>query len=174
MFFAGIGSRAAPEEILNKMTKYASILERLGYKLRSGKAKGSDKAFEKGISNPKNKEIFTSGQAQPWAFDYVRKCMPNDRPAYDDPKGYVNWDPYIKGLLARNMQQILGINGDAPVDFVVCWTPPEDYATSKVGGTGYAIRCAQINNIPVYNLVFPDEVLALEEKIREILKNKLV
>jgi hypothetical protein len=55
---------------------------------------------------------------------------------------------FIKALLARDMQQILGADGETPCDFVVCWTP--DGLDS--GGTGYAIRCATDYGIPVYNV----------------------
>jgi len=171
-FFAGIGSKTAPEEILIKMTKYARILEILGYKLRSGHAKGSDKAFEIGILNPKNKEIFVSKDAQDWAIKMVRdKYLPQDYlpRAYDE---FEYWKPFVKGLLGRNMMQILGKNGDVPVDFVICWTPPEDYQTSKVGGTGYAVRCALALGIPVYNLVYEEDEKKLKEFISGLIKEK--
>ena len=113
--YAGIGSRNAPQNILEFMEKIASILEQCDYVLRSGKAKGSDKAFERGVRNPKNKEIFTHRDAKPWAYVTVKKYLPEDRPATFD-----SWNDYVKGLLARNMMQILGKLGDKPVKFVVC------------------------------------------------------
>ena len=58
LFYCGVGSRHVPEEIGRKMARYAMILEQIGYKLRSGKAKGSDAFFEDGVHNYKNKEIF--------------------------------------------------------------------------------------------------------------------
>jgi len=45
-YYAGIGSREAPSEILLAMTEIADRLEQKGYILRSGHAKGSDMAFE--------------------------------------------------------------------------------------------------------------------------------
>lgn len=169
MFYAGVGSRKPPEDILRRLAKYASILEGWGYTLRSGGAIGCDKAFERGVVDSSKKEIFRSNDAEPWAYDYVRKCLPKDRPPYDDPKGYVNWDPYIKGLLARNMMQVLGKDGDSPVDFLVCWAPLEDVLTSKVGGTGYAIRCAMLNRIPVYNVACPKRRKEFEAHLVNIL-----
>lgn len=169
-YYSGIGSRNAPTEILKAMTKYAQILSQLEYTLRSGGAKGSDKAFELGANK---KEIFKYSDAQEWAYDYVRYCLPIDRPDYESPSGYLNWDPYVKGLLARNMMQVLGRDGNSPVDFLVCWTPDKDYKTSLVGGTGYAIRCALRNNIPVYNLVYKEEKISFECKLREILRIRL-
>ena len=156
-YYTGIGSRETPEETLNLMGLLAKRLVDKGYTLRSGGAKGADAAFEWGVdfsSNPAAKEIYRPEDAKPWAYDYVEKyCMPSDR------KGYANWKPYVKGLLARNMMQVLGTDGQTPVEFVICWTPGLDYSTSAVGGTGYAIRCALHNNIPVYNLYDKDDVL---------------
>jgi len=166
LFYAGIGSRTAPQNILDFMTKVASILEQCGYKLRSGKAKGSDRAFEKGVRNPKNKEIFVHSDAKPWAFQTVKKYLPNDRPATFD-----SWQDYVRGLLARNMMQVLGEDGDKPVKFVVCWTPQGDYQSSDIGGTGYALRCAIDHGIPTYNLNYPEQLQAFKDLIKEIYRN---
>jgi hypothetical protein len=166
--YCGIGSRKAPKDILLKMTKYASVLERLGFILRSGGAIGSDKAFEKGILNSKNKEIFLAKDAQNWAYNYVRNCMPVDRPSYEE--GYLKWDSYVQDLLARNMMQVLGFEGDNPSKFILCWTPAGDYKTSLVGGTGYALRCALLNNIPIFNL----NSIEQENEFKKYLKNFLI
>jgi len=163
--YAGIGSRNVPKEMGEFMTKIASILEQCGYKLRSGKAKGSDTFFEKGVQNPKNKEIFTHKDAQPWSFKTVKNYLPNDRPDTFD-----SWQPYVRGLLARNMMQVLGEQGKSPVKFVVCWTPVGDYLTSGVGGTGYALRCAIDHKIPTYNLNYPEQLEAFKVLVREIFK----
>ena len=146
-YYAGIGSRKAPDHILEEMRALASIYEEQGYILRSGGAIGADSAFEASVVDSANKEIFRGYDAVPWAFEYVEAyCMPNDR------RGFANWKPYIKGLLARNMMQILGADGQTPVDFVVCWAPSLDYSDSSAGGTGYALRCALRNGIPICNL----------------------
>jgi len=163
--YAGIGSRNVPKDIGTFMTKIASILEQCGYKLRSGKAKGSDTFFEKGVQNPKNKEIFTHKDAKPWAFETVKKYLPNDRPATFD-----SWQPYVRGLLARNMMQVLGEQGKEPVQFVVCWTPMGDYQTSEVGGTGYALRCAMAHEIPTYNLNYPEQLESFKALVKNIFK----
>jgi len=163
-FYAGIGSRNAPKDILEFMEKIASVLEQCGYTLRSGGAKGSDKAFEKGVRNPENKEIFTMRQAQPWSYNTVKKYIPYDRPR----DTFDSWQPYVRGLLARNMMQVLGRDGKSPVEFVVCWTPQGDYQSSEVGGTGYALRCALDYNIPIYNLNYPEQLSDFKQLIRNI------
>lgn len=166
--YCGVGSRNAPQNILEFMTKIASILEQCGYLLRSGKAKGSDKAFEKGVRNPNNKEIFTHKDATPWSFIMVKRYVPNDRPDTFD-----SWQDYVRGLLARNMMQVLGESGKEPVTFLVCWTPFGDYESSEVGGTGYALRCALDHGIPTYNLNYPDQLESFKAMIKIIYKEYL-
>lgn len=163
-FVAGIGSRKRPDWVGRKFRIYAKVLEQIGFILRSGGAKGADTDWEKGFALEENKEIFKAKDAQPWAYDRVKKCMPVDRSGFD------GWSEYVQGLLARNMMQVLGFNGDEPVEFVVCWTPDADYNTSDVGGTGYAIRCAQQEGIPVYNLVYEDQMKAFEELLVELFR----
>ena len=48
MWYAGIGSRKAPKEAIDRMAELAEELAGKGYTLRSGGAGGADKAFEKG------------------------------------------------------------------------------------------------------------------------------
>lgn len=166
-FYCGIGSRRTPEDILIKMKKYASILERMGFILRSGGALGADTAFEKGVVSVSNKQIFLARDAKPWAEIYVKNCMPLDRLSYE--KSYMNWKSYTKNLLARNMMQVLGEDGDVPVKFVLCWTPKGDYQTSIVGGTGYALRCALLNNIPIFNLNSLDQEILFKDYLKKLL-----
>ncbi len=153
-FYAGIGARRkVPLHVLELMTALASKLELEGYILRSGNADGSDTAFQKGVVDPAKMEIFLSSDGhRQWALTEVKKCMPDDRSNFD------TWSNYVKGLLARNMMQVLGREGDKPISFVLCYAPSFEYTTSKPGGTGYAIRCAINKNIPVYNM-FDEDIL---------------
>lgn len=156
-FYAGIGSRRAPVGILELMTQFASKIEQEGYVLRSGGADGADKAFAQGTSSS---EIFKSSDAQDWAYDVAESCLPTDR------SNFRSWKPYVQGLIARNMMQVLGKNSDQPVEFVLCWTPSTFYEDSSAGGTGYAIRCALKNNIPVINLVEEDSLLLITQYVQ--------
>ena len=163
-YYAGIGSRKVPHDIFEIFQNLASKLETLGWKLRTGDATGSDTAFRWGVKNQNNIEIFSSLHGhQQWAYDEVKTCMPIDRDNFD------NWNYYIKGLMARNMMQILGVNGNKPVQFVICYTPSFEYNTSECGGTGYAIRCALKHNIPIYNLL--DE--SVKQNMVDVLNNKM-
>ncbi len=141
-YYSGVGSRKTPQHVRFRMEEIAKKLEKKSYILRSGGAKGADSAFERGVSNPKNKEIFRPADCEPWCLEMVAKYVPSNRPPLE------RMQPYIQNLLGRNMKQLLGNDGKTPVEFVVCYT--EDGKDS--GGTGYAIRAAKDNNIPIYNL----------------------
>lgn len=148
-YYAGIGSRQTPQNILNNMTILAASLDARSYILRSGGAKGADKAFEAGakqsiILRPKH----ATGEARAIAASF--------HPAWH------NCDEYARNLHGRNAQIILGEKLNSPVDFVLCWTPNETR-----GGTSLGIKIARHNNIPVYNFAVE---LKLEEFVAEYLK----
>lgn len=157
--YAGIGSRHAPPDILERMTVAAGRLARTGYTLRSGGAEGADTAFELGAGDMK--EIYL-----PWrgfnnnpsplhppsseAFDLAASFHP----------GWHRLSPAAKKLMARNSHQVLGADLKSPSGFVVCWTPDgaetEAQRGPKTGGTGQAIAIAGRHGIPVFNLARPD------------------
>ena len=147
--YAGIGSRDTPGDILLTMKNLSSILSRRGYKLRSGHAKGADKAFEHGELYG-HKEIFIAEDSigkDDW-FELAEKVHPAG--------GRCN--EWAKRLHARNGAIILGENLNDPVDFVICWT--KDGKAS--GGTGQALRIAEAYAIPVYNLYHKDTIKRLK------------
>jgi len=140
-YYAGIGTRRrTPEYILNIMIRVASKLESLGYILRSGGAQGCDKAFEAGIKNSKNKEIFRPSHA---TFEAI--VMASEHHPY--------WEccnEYARKLHGRNSMILLGDNLKKPVQFVICHTADG----KNSGGTGLGINIAESNNIPVFNLFY--------------------
>jgi len=145
-YYAGIGARKAPEDVLARMTKLATILYKRGYTLRSGGAEGPDKAFEQGAGKS---EIILASQHLPlWTNVFTEYFHPNPRALKTYP-----WK-----LMSRNAVQILGLDGDTPVKFVVCYT-----ADGKdSGGTGHAIRIAKYFDIPVFNFYHEDQIEALK------------
>lgn len=156
-FYAGIGSRSTPTDILNIFTKTAKWLDGRNYVLRSGGAKGADSAFEYGAIN---KQIFYANDAT----DRALEIASNFHPAWN------KCSDYIKKLHGRNTFQILGRDLKTPVDFVICWTPDgcesHEDRSIKTGGTGTAISIASYYNIPVFNFANPDSI----DRLREILK----
>lgn len=135
-FYAGIGSRSAPEDILEFMKEISEKLNKKEYILRSGGAIGADKAFESGAGT--NKEIFTTKDATKSAIRIASKIHP----------AWYNCNDYVQKLHGRNVQIILGKDLDKPVEFVICWT----FEGKNLGGTGLGINIAKKYNIPVYNL----------------------
>ena len=130
------------------MTAIARRLSSLDYVCRSGGADGADDAFEKGATY---KQIFlpwdkfngrhvngTSYIIPPYTEEYVFKYHP--KPSKLSDAG--------KKLMSRNTYQILGLDLNTPVEFVLCWT--KDGLAS--GGTGQAIRIAKDRGIPIFNL----------------------
>lgn len=159
-YYAGIGSRETPPDIKNIMGLFATKMENKGWILRSGGAPGADSAFEHGIKDPHNMEIFLP------TFTFNGK--------YSSNIGYYNFyecsgvysaidtvhkfhptpyklSTYAKFLMARNAMQVLGRDLKTPSKMIVCWTPD----AKIIGGTAQAIRIATHYNIPVYNLADP-------------------
>ena len=59
MYYAGVGSRETPQDVLKIMWKIGKHLADKGYTLRSGGARGADAAFENGCDSVMgSKEIF--------------------------------------------------------------------------------------------------------------------
>jgi hypothetical protein len=142
-YYAGVGSREVPQDILDRMTNAAETLEILGFTLRSGGAKGADSAFERGATN---KEIFYAKDATDISRDFTKQF----HPAPDRLHGYV------LDLMARNSYQVLGYTMNIPSEFVLCYTKDgcehHDDRTRDTGGTGQAISIASAYNLPIINM----------------------
>ena len=138
MCYAGIGSREIPKEMFEFIPQVARALADMGFKLRSGGAKGTDTAFESGA---REKEIFLPHHATPEAIKIAMEIHPAPH----------NCKPYVRKLHGRNVHIILGENLDVPVKFVICYSLNE-----KAGGTSLGIRLARREIIPVYNLAKQD------------------
>lgn len=152
-YYAGIGSRETPKEIMEIMSRIATHLEVDGYTLRSGGAPGADTAFSEGCMR---KQIFV-----PWR-GFQNLPMTHEIPfeAYNiAAEHHPIWPalkPGLQKLMARNTLQILGPTCNDPSEFVLCWTQDgitDGKRTSRrTGGTGQALRVAAAHNVPIYNL----------------------
>ena len=154
MFYAGIGARKTPPEILKIMADVAEALASVGWSLSSGgQGKGADNAFELGCDRVNGgKRIFL-----PWP-KFCGRDSEYDEPTYDSmliaSQFHPRWGGLEKGvkkLFARNVHVILGPNlvPFEYVKFVLCWTPE----AKITGGTGHAIRIAEKYGIPsIWNL----------------------
>jgi len=148
MFYTGVGSRDAPNEVKSEMVALAKELEKAGYTLRTGDAKGSDAAFRAGA---RKKEVYKASDAN----DRARAIAQEVHPAWGNLKS-----DYVKNLMARNTFQVFGKDLRLPSDFAIVWTKggEESYTqrTFKTGGTGQAIELASRRGIPVINLANPN------------------
>jgi hypothetical protein len=152
-YYAGVGSRETPSFVLSLMRDIGAYFAREGWVLRSGAAKGADRAFESGCDRESGvKEIYTAdSDIPPQAFDIAKKIHP----------AWNRCSPYAKKLHARNCMQVLGPDLLTPVKMVICWTKDGGYT----GGTATAMRLADANNIPVFNLKFEKIKKQFREKI---------
>lgn len=139
MYYAGIGSRETPEATLRLMAQIADWLRRQGFSLRSGGAKGADRAFEAGAGQRKQIYYAADGGRQD-ALELAKAHHP----------AWGRCSDYARKLHARNGLIILGSQLNDPVKFAVCWTK-DGQAT---GGTGQALRLCAARGIPVFNLFF--------------------
>lgn len=157
-YYAGIGSRKTPPDILVYMAKVAIALAKRGYVLRSGAASGADTAFENGCTT-------AGGDAEIWlpwkGFNGHADTEFMPTRAHIDMAQTLHpaWDHLSRGaraLHSRNVGQVVGMNLATPVGFVVCWTPDscesEKTRTRETGGTATAITLANRLGIPVFNL----------------------
>jgi hypothetical protein len=172
-FYAGVGSRRAPDWALDLAERVATRLRAEGWTLRSGHAPGMDQAFERGAGV--HAEIFL-----PWpGFEgqvTIEAYVKVDEPPLEcyeiAAKYHPNWHSLRRGgqrLHARNVSQILGRTGSECTrencsQYVVCWTPDGslDGYGPDTGGTGQALRIAVGMGVPVFNLALPEHRARLE------------
>ena len=153
-FYAGIGSRQTPKDVLDLMTRLAKCLAREGWTLRSGGAEGADTAFQNGARGEGPSFIYRPHHATPAAMELAAKFHP----------AWERCSEYAQKLHARNGFQVLGPRLDQPSKFVVCWTP----GASGSGGTGQAIRVAKAYGIDVYDLADPTVRRRIETWVDEM------
>jgi hypothetical protein len=152
--YAGIGNRdieTAIEPVSNKpvfiiMRWISGELEKLGYTLYSGGAKGADSAFESGVIDSNHKQIFRATDAT----DETRAIARFLHPLHSKLSGYA------LDLFARNTNQVFGRYLDSVVDFVLCYTrdgcESHDTRSRDTGGTGQAIEMASRKGALVFNM----------------------
>jgi hypothetical protein len=168
-YFAGIGSRECPKEILYTLRDASKYFSQRGYILRSGGASGSDDYCERGVDSVSGeKEIYL-----PWKYfnDNLSELYPDNLPNFYKAKemaakyhpAWKRMGEPAKLLHGRNCYQILGKNLDTPVNFVLCYCPVENGELR--GGTAQALRVALDYNIPIINLFKEEHLTKLKKKI---------
>lgn len=171
-YYAGIGSRETPEEILALMRRVAAVLYRMGWTLRSGGADGADHAFYAGATqdpsfDPDRVKIYLAWNGMK-GHGGVR--------LYEDPsRGFYNatlystheeakriaqdlhgaWEKLGNGgqlLHTRNVFQILGEDLNSQVRMVICYAKPVGNQGAVKGGTNTAVKLALLKGADVINL----------------------
>ena len=174
MIYTGIGSRESPSPILDIMTELGMLLAMQKWCLRSGGARGADKAFEQGCDFSGGfKEIYLPIQERPSVItDEALRLAEVVWKTRDRVEDWAILEPYTKLIMARNCLQVLGNDVKTPTDLIICWTPGGDEA----GGTGQALALARmINNSDDYDFVIPILNLANEidrQYINAVLKGE--
>ena len=149
IYYAGIGSRQTPREIIELFKRVARYLAGEGLVLRSGSAEGADTAFEIGCDSAGGKkEIYL-----PWKGfgDSTSKLFTQSKEAIEIAKKYhPQWSILSQGakkLQSRNVMQVLGQDLKTPSRFIICWTKDGEGR----GGTGQALRIAKDYDIPIFD-----------------------
>lgn len=182
LIYTGIGARpkgpkkpngALPSDI-DLMERVSQRLDALGFTVRSGRADGSDWAFEKHASRT---EIFLpwKGFGKEFKLDDTHYGVSNEALLLANtvyPTDLLKCSRTTQLLMARNCYQILGLDLRSPVQFVVCWTEDgcemESQRTRATGGTGQAIALANRFRIPVYNLRNPKSMEKLAAHVKRL------
>ena len=149
IYYAGIGSRETPNEILKVFEDIGYFLAQSSFTLRSGHAVVADMAFERGADKAKGKkEIYL-----PWkGFEgSTSDLVVNNPNAFETAeKFHTHWHNLKDGakkLQARNSHQVLGQDLNTPSKFVICWTK----GGKGQGGTGQALRIGEAYGIPIFD-----------------------
>lgn len=148
--YTGIGASEPSDAGYSFGHKLAFYLAKHGFRLRSGGARGMDTAWALGAGLvTKDSEIFLPQSVPAWCYEEVVNYL-------DPGCSLSTMRPVVRDLLARNMQQVLGRDGNAKSMFVLYWTKTLDGADKNAGGTRYAVRCAKAHGIPTLNILDSD------------------
>jgi hypothetical protein len=177
-WYTGVGSRETPSDILVMMESVGYALASQGWTLRSGGAKGADKAFEDGMFR-------YAGLDGPYSWTPAEIYLPWS--GYEDHYRYTHgglnilpsdihfetesiaegmaiavhpaWEACKQGakkMHTRNVFQVLGKTLDTPSKMLIAWTKL-DKAGNPKGGTATAINLAKENGVETFNLNKPED-----------------
>lgn len=174
MVFTMIGSRKAPDDVVEWFVSIAEALLAAGHTGISGLCpEGIDASLTRAVINELNADREPSAELYiAWnGFDGWRdgdlngtvisaKKLPCYEKAVELAKSvHPNWDAVKAGgklLHSRNPFQVLGSDLASPSDVVLLWAPIA--GDSITGGTRTAYELAKNSSIPIYNAKVPSEV----------------
>lgn len=161
-YFTGVGHRDVKHFFVTLASYISEVAVKKGYKLRTGDAIGMDHGFRSG-TKAHQRDVY-SAKKLPWAI-HGPSCNNWDDALAIAGSIHPNWGvctPYVKALHARNVFQVLGEDINTPSDFLVCYARPVDEERTMVkGGTNTTYQIARDWNIPIFNLFYRDDYVAL-------------
>lgn len=184
--YSGIGSRETPPEVISIMEDAGFRLARLGFVLRSGKAAGSDAAFQRGAQRFEGAKCeifipwkgFKGGYGLVDLYDIPLDAIDSQFPENSEMRWewvkevHGGWERLSQGarkLHERNIHQLFGADlGNAYLNqskFVIYYAL-ETKSRNPKGGTATCVNLAKKQGIRTLNL--------LHEKNREILEKFLI
>lgn len=174
IYYAGIGSRSTPKEVLEAFVSIAKWCGENNFILRSGGANGADSSFEYGcdLVNGK-KEIYLPWNGFNDHYTGIVLDEYNTKPFEIAKQFHPYWNNLKQGgrkLMARNSYQVLGKDLNTPSNFIVCYT---ENGSAK-GGTGQAIRIAKYYNIPVFDAGSYNNIKDFKKVLSKYIKEELL
>lgn len=184
--YTGIGARDIPENKSDELSSLAMCFYQKGLRLRSGRAEGSDYAFQRGAEHSSklrkerdtfNQEIYLPkpnfntcfgriGAIDTWKlpnYEEAEKIMEDIHPAGRYLKGFA------RQAHTRNVYQVLGLDLNSPSDMLICYALPDPKNPRTVkGGTATAYSLAKLYKIPCYNTYFEEDSVKLWEIIQNL------
>jgi len=179
-YYTGVGARSVPKDVFDVMLNIAKYMKSQGYTLRSGKADGSDWAFQLGAFGAADIYLPWKGFGSDRPSEGARELVPEFTEKHKELARIVHpvfdkLKPAVQNLHMRNVNQVCGDDLEIiplPLsEFVVCWTPDGaesgDETSRETGGTGTAIRLASLLEVPVFNL----KNVCAKARLKHFLKN---
>ena len=170
MTYAGIGTRGdkgkLPPDVKKAILRISKELETLGFVANTGDAIGTDKLFADNVTS----NVFTAKHANEFTVEVAREIHPHPEAIDMNSNTTAEQKEYVWNLMARNTNQVFGLNLDTPVDFVLAYEP-QGWTGGALrptkGGTNQAIDMAYRKGIPVINVAND----GWESKLREVLED---
>ena len=155
-----IGSREAPERILQLCSMIGLRLSENGCVAHSGGARGCDNAFMR-YYDPSRRKVYLPGYYfNGWNHngqDFIALDSLEDFPrAIEEVKRVSDWETLskrVRRLFLRNVAQVLGDDFKSPVEAVIYYAPVKRGYVQ--GGTRIAVNIAKNHGIPCFNLWEP-------------------
>ena len=179
-----IGSRETPLPAQDSITNFSAAVQHNSGVVRSGGAPGADNACERGITNPRAKQIFlpfsnfngVKNGVGIYVLDHLHSRHQHAAQEIAS-RFHPNWAAVLNKsaavkLMTRNVFQILGPELKVPSDIVVMWAKSTRFSIAKKdpqnriydvpGGTGLAVRLAYHLEIPILHVDLPEHQRIME------------